>query len=167
MKYTLKQSKVKEYQGQIQKDNYGNTKYEIILEDEQGQLTQLNKSFKNEPKVGDILEGQIVDKEYQGNKYKAFEADKKSFGGYTDPTSFHVSYAKDIIVAMISNKMIEKDSIIEKWGALASASKVIYDKLQKGDIIKQPEKPDSSETKPTDQPPLEDDEEIKIEDIPF
>jgi hypothetical protein len=81
MKYVLRQAKPKLYNGEQQRDNYGNLKYEIVLEDEKGELTPLNKSFKTAPSVGQELNGSIVEREYNGSKYKAFEAEQKAFGG--------------------------------------------------------------------------------------
>jgi hypothetical protein len=171
MKYTLEQIEPKMYQGTQSKDNYGNLKWEIILKGEDGKMTTLNKSFKDKPEVGKVLEGKIVTKEYNGNSYLAFEQEKSSFGGYGGKSPEQQAS----IVRQHSQEMaLMYCQLKGKTDVTFKELQIVIDWFEadtKG--IKAEKTQDNAPQSQTtvsandDEPPVPNDDEINVDELPF
>jgi len=183
MKYTIIDSKVSIDQstGQQYKDQYGNLSWNVMANDEQGQTYSFLKRTKEGspiPKIGDVLEGEMKSEmSKKGTPYWKFVSDKKwedrkSGGSYSDPNTMILSYAKDIVVALISNQAektkLTTDNIKDDLETLSLFMKGLLDQL-KGEKT---ETPQTVAPKPTVQPPVQpptpvqpSSDEISSEDI--
>jgi hypothetical protein len=167
MKYTITnvQPSIDHTTGRQYVDQYGNRSFNLYLEDEKGQTTSVLKRVRKgnpDPKVGDILEGTIETRTSQnGNTYFAFVPEKKEYGkSFSDPSSFAVSYAKDIIIAIINNQKdaekITTENIKNDLDLLSAHIFSLMDSLKSGENRKEETKLNQSGA-----------DEIDISEIPF
>ena len=163
--------------GQQYVDQYGNLSWNVTANDEQNQTYSFLKRTKQgnpAPKVGDVLEGKVeLQTSQKGNTYYKFTAERKwedRKGSYSDPASYVLSYAKDIVVALIAKqsetKKLTTDNIKEDLDTLATHLMGLYNSLKENKTQeKQTEQP--ALTASDNEPPLPSDEEIDIDKIPF
>lgn len=164
--------------GQQYVDQYGNLSWNITATDEQKQSYSFLKRTKQgnpAPKVGDILEGKVtLETGKSGNTYYKFTAEKKEFSGgggksFSDPNTMLISYAKDIVVALINNQgdktRLTTENIKDDITTLTYHFKGLYDELKQTTT----EAPKTPQTAPQsqEQAPLPSDNEIDIDEIPF
>lgn len=176
MKYTIISAtpSIDKNTGQQYTDQYGNRSFSVFLKDEQGQTTNILKRVKQgnpDPRVGDILEGNLEMKTGKSGKtYYVFAPEKKEFekkGYSSDPNTMLLSYAKDIVVALIArSEKITTENIKDDITTLSFHFKSLYEEL-KGEKVQSttPEaKPHQTATS-DETPPPHTDEEIDIEEI--
>jgi len=148
------------------------TKTQVLTEDDEAFWT-----WKKDPKVGDELEG-TIEKDKFGNPVLKME--RKGFGGgfrgngQSDPNTMLISYAKDIVVAMISAGILKKpEEIAKQLGSFTQFEFTMFDKRKSGGSLmkKKTEEKEKSEEEPKseekEQVKEEDAEEINLDDIPF
>jgi len=166
--------------GQQYVDQYGNLSWNISANDEQNQMYSFLKRTKqgnSAPVVGDTLEGKVeLQTGKSGSTYYKFTAERKWEDGkgssHSDPASYIVSYAKDIVVALIANQdsktKLTTDNIKDDLETLSFHLMGLYNSLKEN---KMPEKPAESQTESqtvitaNEEPPPHSDEDIK--DLPF
>lgn len=170
MKYELTnvQASIDQNTGGQWQDQYGNLSWNCFAKDEQSQVYPFLKRTKQgnpPPKIGDVLEGEMKEETGKSGKpYWRFYPEKKwSVGGgrEQDQDSINLSYAKDIIIALINKSTkITNENITADLETMALFVKELYQKMKAGQITQIKDKVVSSET-----PPSHTDEEIDIEDI--
>jgi hypothetical protein len=139
-----------------------------------------DKLYKEVYSYEKLTEGQEIEGEWKKDDYgkDKFEVSKKGgFGGKggfskSDPTSFHVSYAKDMVVAFINQGIIKDEKeAMKQWTNFATGAKALYDKLSKGENpAKTPVEPPQIQTvvsASNDEPPMPTDNEIDISEVNF
>lgn len=147
MKYTIIDSKasIDQNTGQQWKDQWNNLSWNVMANDENGQTYSFLKRTKETspaPKVGDVLEGEMKSEiSKRGTQYWKFVSEKKwedrggkGGGSYSDPNTMILSYAKDIVVALISkqgdDKKLTTENIKEDLETLSLYMKGILDSLK-------------------------------------
>lgn len=164
--------------GQQYIDQYGNRSFSVFLNDEQGQTTNILKRVKQgnpDPRVGDVLEGSLEMKTSKtGRTYHVFVPEKKEFDkkGYSsDPNTMLLSYAKDIVVALINNAekgKLTTENIKDDLTILNYHFKGLYEDLKGEKAQSTTEAPKTPHSTPQDEtPPPHTDEEIDISEIPW
>ena len=161
-------------------DQYGNLSWNINANDEQNQMYSFLKRTKQgnpAPKVGDTLEGKVeMQTSQKGNTYYKFTSEKKwedKKGSSSDPASYVVSYAKDIVVALIarqdSKTKLTTDNIKDDLDTLALHLMGLYDSLKEGKTPenKTPEKPAQTVSANDEPLPPEPEEEVSTEEMSF
>lgn len=147
-------------------------KYAIQFEGQEEAVELSQKPETPAPKAGDELEGTIEDTQY-GKRFKKAQG-SFSKGGFSksDPTSFYLSYGKDIVTAFITAGIIkDTKEAATQWTNFATLGKKLYDDLSAGhNPIKTPEKPVQSQTTYSardDEPPMPEEREVDINEIDF
>lgn len=179
MKYTIISAtpSIDQNTGQQYTDQYGNRSFSVFLKDEQGQTTNILKRVKQgnpDPKAGDILEGTLEMKTGKtGKNYFVFVAEKKEFGGFgggksSDVNSFFLSYAKDIVVAMIAHQpeaaKLDSSDIKDDITTLSFHFKSLYEELKAEKVQTTTQPQQVAQNTPQGET---EDKEIDINEIPF
>ena len=131
-------------------------------------------SVMGNPKVGDILRGEIVDKGYgpelQREAFQKSSFAKNSFN--SDPDTMLIAYAKDVVVALIDAKVVkDAQEAADKVRSFTTLFLGLYKKSKAGKSIlpkvevEEPE--EGSIDKSAATPDESEDEEINMDDIPF
>jgi hypothetical protein len=150
----------------------------VMLEGHQ-KAVSIGKKSPNALKAGDTVYGEITETQYDTDKFTAGQ-NPGGGGGYAkkpqDNTTMYVSYAKDILVAMLAagKDLKDYDAYITKIADSGKKLKELVEAEPKKDWVK-PEVREKLETIPNDEVPVEaydnvdvsDDEPVNLDDIPF
>jgi len=163
--------------GQQWSDNYGNLSWNVSVTGEKGENINFLKRSKagNDPKVGDILDGNFVEEIGKtGNPYMKFVATPKEYGapsgqgGYAkhakddfDPTTMLISYAKDVVIALI-NRQEDKDKLTTD-NVISDLDIMTYHFVGLHKSIKEGSSVEEKKTEVAKFPQ----DDIDVEDIPF
>ena len=124
--YTVKEWKVwQDDNHEPVTDNYGNFMGSITFDEHNTE--PVDARFKNEPKVGDKLEGEIKPyKTKSGSDRTRFERAKPAFTGGgggrapSDPRTMYTAYAKDVWVAMSADGQVDSEAYLQALDQIKS-----------------------------------------------
>lgn len=155
----------------------GTTYYINVMLEGHPKAVSIGKKRPDALKVGDTVYGEITETQYDTDKFTASQ--NPSGGGYSkkpqDNTTMYVSYAKDILVAMLTSgkDLKDFDAYITKIAESGKKLKELVESEPKKDWVKPEIRQKLEDRIPHDEVPPEaydnitEETEVNYDDIPF
>ncbi len=115
---------------------------------------------------GEEMEGEITEDKY-GKKFKRARTGQGGFGRTSNPNTMLISYAKDVVCALIeAGKVKEKTDAADLVRSFSTLFFGIYEKKEAGQSVL-PKEEEKEKTPVKTETKTKDDEKINLDDVPF